>query len=65
MVDKDKIIKNLKDKISELEDEVESLWEMMDELKNSNPDNFMHLIETVKTDIIANALLKSENKNEA
>jgi hypothetical protein len=65
MSTKDETIKNLRKRITELEDENESLWAMMDEMAESDIENRADLIEQLKMDVVARALMTSKEKVEA
>jgi len=51
------IIKN-----EDLQDEVDSLWAMMDEITKSDIENFSHILDELKTDVITRALMVSKKK---
>ena len=48
-----------------LQDEVDSLWSMMDEMTKSDIENWSHLLDQLKVDTITKALMISKNKAEA
>ena len=61
------IIESLKEEIyvldkknTELQDEVDSLWAMMDEITKSDIQNFSHLLDELKADVITRALMVSK-----
>jgi regulator of replication initiation timing len=54
---KDLVIKNEK-----LQDEVDSLWAMMDEITKSDIENFSHILDDIKADVITRALMVSKKK---
>jgi len=64
MTTKDEIINDLKKKIKGLEDENESLWAMLDEVTNSGMDNWMHLVDKLKMDVISRALMITKKKED-
>ena len=48
-----------------LQDEVDSLWSMMDEMTKSDIENWSHLLDQLKVDTITKALMVSKHKAEA
>jgi predicted nuclease with TOPRIM domain len=70
------IIEVLKDKIYELadenkglvtknenlQDEVDSLWAMMDEITKSDIENFSHILDEIRADVITRVLMVSKKK---
>lgn len=48
-----------------LQDEVDSLWAMMDEMTKSDIENWSHILDQLKSDTITKALMVSKNKAEA
>ena len=64
MTTKDEIINDLKEKIKGLEDENESLWAMLDEVTKSGMDNWMHLVDNLKMDVISRALMITKKKED-
>jgi peptidoglycan hydrolase CwlO-like protein len=48
-----------------LQDEVDSLWTMMDEMTESDIKNWTHVLDQLKTNAIAKTLMTSKNKAEA
>ena len=61
------IIESLKEEIyvldkknTELQDEVDSLWAMMDEITKSDIQNFSHILDEIKADVITRALMVSK-----
>jgi regulator of replication initiation timing len=48
-----------------LQDEVDSLWAMMDEMTKSDIENWTHLLDEIKADVITRALMVSKVKGEA
>ena len=64
MNDKEEI-KRLKRKIELLEDENNSLWEMLDELQKSDDHNWVELIEKLREDVLIQSLMVSSEKAEA
>tara|TARA_Y100000310_G_C20296879_1_gene629848 strand:+ start:349 stop:576 length:228 start_codon:yes stop_codon:yes gene_type:complete len=51
------LIKKAKKENAKLKDEVGSLWAMMDEITKSDIENFSHILEELKSDVIAKALM--------
>ena len=47
---KDKIIKDLLEKNKNLQDEVDSLWMMLDEMTKSDIENWSSILEDLKAD---------------
>jgi hypothetical protein len=48
-----------------LRDEVNSLWAMMDEMTKSDIENWSHILNEIKADVITRALMISTTKGEA
>lgn len=55
----------LKDKNKRLQDEVDSLWAMMDEMTRSDIENWKHLWDDIQTDVAVRALMVSKKKVDA
>ena len=53
----DSLIEKAKKENAELKDEVDSLWGMMDEITKSDIENFSHILEELKADVITRALM--------
>tara|TARA_Y100000296_G_C4933312_1_gene137727 strand:+ start:53 stop:280 length:228 start_codon:yes stop_codon:yes gene_type:complete len=53
----EELIKETKKENTELKDEVDSLWAMMDEITKSDIENFSHILEELKADVITKALM--------
>ena len=51
------LIKKAKKENTKLKDEVNSLWAMMDEITKSDIENFSHILEELKADVITKALM--------
>jgi len=49
-------------KNEELQEEVDSLWLMMDEITKSDIENFSHILDEIKADVITRALMVSKKK---
>jgi len=58
----DKLIEKAKKENAELKDEVDSLWAMMDEITKSDIENFSHLLEEFKSDVITKTLMITKKK---
>ena len=54
---KELILKN-----EELQDEIDSLWLMMDEITKSDIENFSHILDEIRADVITRALMVSKKK---
>ena len=59
---KNETIKDLKDQNKKLQDEVDSLWAMMDEITASDIENFTHILEDLEKDVIVKSLMISKKK---
>ena len=53
----EKLIEKAKKENAELKDEVDSLWAMMDEITKSDIENFSHLLDELKADVITRTLM--------
>ena len=62
---KSQTISELKEKNKKLQDEVDSLWAMMDELTESDIKNYSHLLKDVKSDILTRTLMITTKKADA
>jgi len=72
----DKLLKELREQIEEteenlkrvqennvkLQDELESLWSMMDELKEADIKNYTHLVKQLQDDLINKSLMTTTKK---
>jgi archaellum component FlaC len=56
------LIKRAKQENALLKDEVDSLWAMMDEMTKSDIENWSHIMEEIKADVITRALMVSKKK---
>ena len=54
--------KRLTESNVDLQDEVDSLWAMMDEITKSDIENLSHLLDEIKADGITRALMVSKKK---
>jgi predicted nucleic acid-binding Zn-ribbon protein len=57
-----KALKKAKKENATLRDEVDSLWAMMDEITKSDIENFSHLVEDLKADVITKSLMITKKK---
>ena len=55
-------IKKAKIENAKLKDEVDSLWAMMDEMTKSDIENWSHILDELKADVISRALMVSKKK---
>ena len=60
-----KEIKALRQKNKKLQDEVNSLWAMMDEMTKADIKNWAHLLDDLEKDTIVKALMVSKKKADA
>jgi len=51
------LIQKAKKENAELKDEVDSLWSMMDEITKSDIENFSHILEELRADVITKVLM--------
>ena len=54
--------KRLVEENVDLQDEVDSLWAMMDEITKSDIQNFSHILDEIKADVVTRALMVSKKK---
>jgi hypothetical protein len=54
---KDRQIARLKQENKQLQDEVDSLWAMLDEMTKSDIENWSHIMEELKADVISRSLM--------
>ena len=54
--------KRLVEENVDLQDEVDSLWAMMDEITKSDIQNFSHILDEIKADVGTRALMVSKKK---
>jgi predicted nuclease with TOPRIM domain len=65
-IKKTKVEKNKLDQANEkLQDEVDSLWAMMDEMTKSDIQNWSSILEKLEKDTVIKALMVTKNKAEA
>jgi len=55
-------IEFLKEKNKQLQDEVDSLWAMMDEMTKSDMENWTHLLDELEADILLKSLMVTKKK---
>ena len=55
--DLEELIEKAKKENANLKDEVDSLWAMMDEITKSDIENFSHILEDLKADVVTRALM--------
>tara|TARA_Y100000296_G_C5016356_1_gene177619 strand:+ start:145 stop:390 length:246 start_codon:yes stop_codon:yes gene_type:complete len=48
-----------------LQDEVDSLWAMMDEVTEADIKNYSHLLKDIKSDVLARTLMITTKKADA
>jgi len=58
----EEMIKKAKKENAELKDEVGSLWAMMDEITKSDIENFSHILDDIRADVITRALMVTKKK---
>ena len=51
-----------KEENKKLQDEVDSLWAMMDEITKSDIENFSHLLDELEADVITRTLMVTKKK---
>jgi len=56
------LIEKAKKENAELKDEVGSLWAMMDEITKSDIENFSHILEDIRADVITKTLMVTKKK---
>jgi|TARA_R100000008_G_scaffold86593_2_gene80355 hypothetical protein len=54
---KDRQIARLKQENKQLQDEVDSLWAMLDEMTKSDIENWSHIMEELKADVVSRSLM--------
>ena len=59
------IISELKEKNIALGDEIDSLWGVLDEMKETDVKNWTHLLKKIRVDALASSLMMSKNKADA
>jgi len=55
-------LKKVREENTALQDEVNSLWAMMDEMTKSDIENWTHIMDEVKSDVIAKTLMVTKKK---
>ena len=58
----EKLIVRAKEENARLKDEVDSLWAMMDEITKSDIENFSHILDEIKADVVTRALMVTKKK---
>jgi|TARA_Y100001938_G_C7838015_1_gene304695 hypothetical protein len=59
---KNELIKELRDQNRQLTDEVESLWTMLDEIKESEIKNWGEILSQIKVKVATRALMTAKKK---
>ena len=59
---KNELIKELRDQNRQLTDEVESLWSMLDEIKESEIKNWGEILSQIKGKVATRALMTAKKK---
>jgi len=59
---KNELIKELRDQNRQLTDEVESLWTMLDEIKESEIKNWGEILSQLKVKVATRALMTAKKK---
>jgi flagellar motor switch protein FliG len=62
---KDKIIKELVEKNEKLQDEVDSLWMMLDEITKSDIENWSSILEELNVSVAEKVLMITTKKADA
>ena len=57
-----KALEKAREENKTLRDEVNSLWAMMDEITKSDIQNFSHLLDDLKADVITRTLMVTKKK---
>jgi predicted nuclease with TOPRIM domain len=57
--------KKLNETNAKLQDEVDSLWAMMDEMTKSDVENWTHLLDQLEADTAVRALMVTKKKADA
>ena len=55
-------LKKVRKENEALQDEVDSLWAMMDEVTKSDIENWSHIMDQVKADVIERTLMVTKKK---
>jgi predicted nuclease with TOPRIM domain len=58
----EEMIRKAKKENAELKDEVDSLWAMMDEITKSDIENFSHILDEIRADVITKTLMVTKKK---
>jgi len=59
------VVKQLRKDNEGLQDEVDSLWMMLDEMTKSDIENWSHLLDEIKADVATRALMVCKKKADA
>ena len=62
MEDAEAELKKVKENNLKLEDELESLWSMMDELKKADIKNWGHLVKQLQDEMVTKSLMTTTKK---
>jgi len=62
---KDKIIKDLVEKNKKLQDEVDSLWMMLDEMTKSDIENWSSILDELNANVAERILMVTKKKADA
>ena len=57
-----KALEKAREENKTLRDEVNSLWAMMDEITTSDIQNFSHLLDELKSDVVTRSLMVTKKK---
>ena len=57
-----KALEKAREENKTLRDEVNSLWAMMDEITKSDIQNFSHLLDELKSDVVTRSLMVTKKK---
>jgi len=63
--DKDKTIKELVEKNRQLQDEVDSLWMMLDEMTKSDIENWSSILDELNANVAERILMVTKKKADA
>lgn len=58
----EELIRKAKKENAKLKDEVDSLWAMMDEITKSDIENFSHILDEIRADVITKTLMVTKKK---
>ena len=60
----EELIDKAKKENEALKDEVDSLWAMMDEITKSDIENFSHILDELRADVITKTLMVTKKKED-